>query len=78
MPDEYAIWDRLFPAERRASEYEGLTREEAEEQARRNSVTQVRVDDWDQPTRTMFTADLRPQRLNLLIHHQRVARAGFG
>lgn len=78
MPDEYAVWDQMFPPERRASEYEGLTRQEAEERARVKAVATVRVADWDLATDTAFTSDLRPQRLNLLIHHGRVARAGFG
>jgi len=78
VADEYALWDQMFRPDRRASEYEGLTRPEAEERARANSVEIVRVADWDLPTGTAFTADLRVQRLNLLIHHGRVARAGFG
>lgn len=78
MADDYAGWDRLVPPDRRAREYEGLTRREAEDLARENSVTGVRVADWDRSADTVFTADFRPQRLNLLIHHGRVARAGFG
>ncbi len=75
---EYGAWDRFFAAGRPAPGYEGLGRDEAEALARANSVAEVRVADWDQPGSTAFTADFRPQRLNLLIHHGRVARAGFG
>lgn len=78
MPDEYSFWDQAFGGDRRATEYEGLSREEAEERAKANDVRHVRVADWDRPDSPAFTADLRLDRLNLLIHHGRVARAGFG
>lgn len=78
MADDYGAWDRFFPADRRAREYEGLTRQEAERLAQANSLAGIRVADWDEPGMTAFTADYRPQRLNLLVHHGRVARAAFG
>lgn len=78
MDDEYAVWDRLFPTERRAGEYEGMTRQAAEDLAARNGIKSVRVDDWDVEDRPMFTLDLRPSRLNLLVREGRVARAGWG
>ena len=78
MSAEYGAWDRFFAGGRRATEYEGLDRGEAERLADARSVAEIRVADWDQPGPTVFTADFRPQRLNLLIHHGRVARAGFG
>ena len=78
MADDYGAWDRFFPADRRATEYEGLTRQEAYDLARSNSAGEVRVADWDQEATTAFTADFRPQRLNLLVHRGRVARASFG
>lgn len=78
MDDDYGAWDRFFPADRRASEYEGLTSQEAYDLARSNSAGEVRVADWDQEGTTAFTADFRPQRLNLLLHRGRVVRASFG
>lgn len=76
--DEYAAWDRMFTPERRAVDYEGLTRQEAETKAHDEVVGGLRIADWDTPGPDVFTADFRPRRLNLLIHHGRVARAGFG
>ena len=76
--DDYTAWDRMFTPERRAVAYEGLTREQAEAKARNEAVGSLRIADWDLPGSDVFTADFRPGRLNLLIHHGRVARAGFG
>ena len=77
-PEECGVWDQLFRAERRAKEYEGLTRREAEQQARTNGVQHFRIVDRDIPGGLALTADLRTDRLNLLIHDGRVARAAFG
>jgi hypothetical protein len=63
----------MFRTERRVPEYEGRTGEAAEERARARGVQHVRIADWDQPDGPAFTADLQPDRLNLLIHHGRVS-----
>jgi hypothetical protein len=59
-------------------EYEGLIRAEAEDRASANSVEFVRVVDLDQSEGIALRPDLRARRLNLLVHHGLVARAGFG
>jgi hypothetical protein len=57
--------------------YVGMARDEARAAAISNGITQVRVLEVPTPPGTEWTADLRPNRLNLMIVEGRVVRAAF-
>jgi hypothetical protein len=54
-----------------------MARDEARAAAISNGITQVRVLEVPTPPGTEWTADLRPNRLNLMIVEGRVVRAAF-
>ncbi len=57
--------------------YVGMSRQEALSAADANGVAQVRVMEVPIPPYTAFMADLRPNRLNLMIVEGQVVRAAF-
>ena len=77
VDQHYGDWDQMFGG-LRAPEYEGLTRERAEQLASANHIERVRIDDWDIPDRPAWTLELIPSRLNLLVQAGQVVRAGWG
>jgi len=82
LPNWPGVWFDRHPS---ASEFVGLSREDAERAAATAGITSVRVIDPEQDERryketgerVAYTANLRPTRLNLAIEKGRVARAAF-
>jgi hypothetical protein len=74
-PHPHPWFDRHEPAVELP--YVGMTRQEAESAASANGVIQLRIMDIPSPPNLAVTADIRPQRLNLLVVEGRVVRAAF-
>ena len=69
-------WENAFIDDREVPEYIGMTRSEAEERAAQNRLL-LRVIDVDENPEPVVTADLRGDRVTLLIRDGRVERAGW-
>ncbi len=74
--DSGARFRSLFERHEQATEFVGLTIDEAQVRAKQSGVVQVRVIDADTPEVTI-RLDHRPKRLNLVISGTEVVEAAF-
>jgi hypothetical protein len=72
--DDYSIMDKVGVA----LGYVGFGRTEAQDRAHSRGIWELRIVDLDDGRRHPWTADLRPQRLNLVVQNGRVVEATFG